>query len=856
MAESELRRCYNNKNDNVQNEFLQEENEILKQKLEIHMNLWDLDKQQMESDFFAAMQVHKRKASAQTYEKAKLKVSHGLQQQQEFVMKLKLEAALENVEVLQTKVKFLTALLQDSKGGRGTTTMTTEQRRCIQVVETSKENDTDEAKQRIEHLEQSLKAAIEIHKLEVEALRAESLAEATEKETQQREITKLKEKLCQCQKQRKKLAQWLVNESSFLHGQLKNMEAIHSGRLCHKEKQLEVASRTIEQLQRSLDEVQQMRDESGFQDTILRSERKQLEESTAMEEAVAECTISARETSQSQELLVGIQKQTADNRRIVAELETSKQMLKILSSEKEVLRNQLNSTSAELQEVKIKMVDSAILAASLQASSLSLETLSLEKEALQNQLKCTSAELQEVKSKMMDAEILAASLQTSSHVVESLSLEKETLQSQLELALAELQETKNKVADSQTMAKSLSLALESFSLEKKAQQNQLNSTTVELQDMKRKMADFESAAGNLRNSRHQVRSLDLENKSLRSQLELANEELEKVNCRMADTKRLVEDSENLALQKMALETQLKLTSKELQEERQAVHNAQKQSQEECAHALTLLKEKEAALKEGISVLEDLRQENKSLRMQLSDLQQEIKENEVVKKADTHSKKTRSRNLRGELDLGALSTARATQVLSDGSNFQDAPLTRSRASKERNKVMDSPEQLQDINGSSLERQKKKQSLGPRRSLGARRQSMNSAGFVTPGVTIGVGAAQLNTEGKSADNQPSGEAETNENNLKSLYSTSMAQKRPPLPPVSGTSKTKRQRVSSSRGRKSGASHLTEDSLLGPAQLLIASYSQVPRTNIFSTAFTIPRLKPSGGTSSPGSSVRVHR
>jgi predicted RNase H-like nuclease (RuvC/YqgF family) len=80
----------------------------------------------------------------------------------------------------------------------------------------------------------------------------------------EQEITKLKEKLCQCQKQRKKLAQWLVNESSFLHGQLKNMEVIHSGRLCHKEKQLEVASRTIEQLQRSLDEVQQMRDESGF----------------------------------------------------------------------------------------------------------------------------------------------------------------------------------------------------------------------------------------------------------------------------------------------------------------------------------------------------------------------------------------------------------------------------------------------------------------------------------------------------------------------------------------------------------------------------------------------------------------
>lgn len=52
----------------------------------------------------------------------------------------------------------------------------------------------------------------------------------------------------------------------------------------------------------------------------------------------------------------------------------------------------------------------------------------------------------------------------------------------------------------------------------------------------------------------------------------------------------------------------------------------------------------------------------------------------------------------------------------------APLTRSRASKERNKVMDSPEQLQDINGSPLERQKKKQSLGQRRSLGARRQSM--------------------------------------------------------------------------------------------------------------------------------------
>ncbi len=37
-----------------------------------------------------AMQVHKRKAFAQTYEKAKLKVSRDLQQQQEFVMKFKL----------------------------------------------------------------------------------------------------------------------------------------------------------------------------------------------------------------------------------------------------------------------------------------------------------------------------------------------------------------------------------------------------------------------------------------------------------------------------------------------------------------------------------------------------------------------------------------------------------------------------------------------------------------------------------------------------------------------------------------------------------------------------------------------
>ncbi len=44
--------------------------------------------------------------------------------------------------------------------------------------------------------------------------------------------------------------------------------------------------------------------------------------------------------------------------------------------------------------------------------------------------------------------------------------------------------------------------------------------------------------------------------------------------------------------------------------------------------------------------------------------------QVLKKADTHSKKTTSRNLRGEVDLGAVSTARATQVLSDGSNFQD------------------------------------------------------------------------------------------------------------------------------------------------------------------------------------------
>ncbi|CAK9211413.1 unnamed protein product [Sphagnum troendelagicum] len=71
------------------------------------------------------------------------------------------------------------------KGGTGTTT--TEQQRggCTQLVQISKENVVDEAKQKMEHLEQSLKAAIEIHKLEVESLKAESLAEAAEKGTHQ-----------------------------------------------------------------------------------------------------------------------------------------------------------------------------------------------------------------------------------------------------------------------------------------------------------------------------------------------------------------------------------------------------------------------------------------------------------------------------------------------------------------------------------------------------------------------------------------------------------------------------------------------------------------------------------------------
>ncbi len=38
----------------------------------------------------------------------------------------------------------------------------------------------------------------------------------------------------------------------------------------------------------------------------------------------------------------------------------------------------------------------------------------------------------------------------------------------------------------------------------------------------------------------------------------------------------------------------------------------------------LMKEKEATLKDKISILEDLQQENKSLRIQLNDFQQEIK----------------------------------------------------------------------------------------------------------------------------------------------------------------------------------------------------------------------------------------
>ncbi|CAM6063767.1 unnamed protein product [Sphagnum tenellum] len=74
---------------------------------------------------------------------------------------------------------------KQQQGGTGTTTTEHQRGGCTQLAEISKENVVDEAKEKTGHLEQSLKAAIEIHKLEVEALRAESLAEAAEKETHQ-----------------------------------------------------------------------------------------------------------------------------------------------------------------------------------------------------------------------------------------------------------------------------------------------------------------------------------------------------------------------------------------------------------------------------------------------------------------------------------------------------------------------------------------------------------------------------------------------------------------------------------------------------------------------------------------------
>lgn len=75
----------------------------------------------------------------------------------------------------------------------------------------------------------------------------------------------LEEELCKSQSQRNSLAKWLVNESSFLNGQLKTLNTRHAARLQEKEKELNKAREDFEQLQRILEDVQRKRHENGVQ---------------------------------------------------------------------------------------------------------------------------------------------------------------------------------------------------------------------------------------------------------------------------------------------------------------------------------------------------------------------------------------------------------------------------------------------------------------------------------------------------------------------------------------------------------------------------------------------------------------
>ncbi|KAI5084557.1 hypothetical protein GOP47_0000726 [Adiantum capillus-veneris] len=230
--------------------ILLEEKKLLEEKVKLQHDLWDLDKQQLEQALIRTKKEHESRNAIQSYQIAALHVSLGSYRQEALMFKLRLEGAVDEVEILSSRLHVLNVQLQEKDA---------------QFCEAHNKHLQREA-----HLQQQqrLAAGKSISNSHQQASNMQYLNELKRKH--ELEVENLKKEQCALSLKRKEEMSALLREKNFVWDQLKRMENDFTSRLDTKKQELKCAEEALQKLELRVDGLQKAHDEKTVEATVLR----------------------------------------------------------------------------------------------------------------------------------------------------------------------------------------------------------------------------------------------------------------------------------------------------------------------------------------------------------------------------------------------------------------------------------------------------------------------------------------------------------------------------------------------------------------------------------------------------------
>ncbi|KAH7296967.1 hypothetical protein KP509_26G046800 [Ceratopteris richardii] len=228
--------------------LLLEEKTLLEQKLKLQNDFWELEKKRLQDALAKTMREQKKKDVFQAYEIAALHVSIGSHQQGALLLNLRFEGALDEVEILSSRLKILNVQLQE------------------------KDAQCREADKNYLQKEAQLKQSLSLVRHRNELQQQESILSHLDvlKKKNELEIEQLKKEQHKLNLKRKEEVSALLREKNFVWDQLKRMENGYTSSLDEKEQELRCAEEALKKLELRVDELQRAHDDKTVEATILR----------------------------------------------------------------------------------------------------------------------------------------------------------------------------------------------------------------------------------------------------------------------------------------------------------------------------------------------------------------------------------------------------------------------------------------------------------------------------------------------------------------------------------------------------------------------------------------------------------